>query len=93
MAVFRCKMCGGDLPMTEGASSCTCEFCGTEQTIPTVKDEMMVFIRVRLRSRRLHHFWNYCLRIQHWMRFSYLVAQMELTTQIKCLNNLRLIKR
>ena len=39
MAVFRCKMCGGDLPMTEGASSCTCEFCGTEQTIPTVKDE------------------------------------------------------
>lgn len=39
MAVFRCKMCGGNLPMTEGASSCTCEFCGTEQTIPTVKDE------------------------------------------------------
>ncbi len=39
MAVFRCKMCGGDLLMTEGSSTCVCEFCGTEQTIPTVKDE------------------------------------------------------
>ncbi len=39
MAVFRCKMCGGDLLMNEGASTCTCEYCGTEQTVPTIKDE------------------------------------------------------
>ena len=39
MAVYRCKMCGGDLSIVEGASYCTCEFCGTQQTIPTVKDE------------------------------------------------------
>ena len=39
MAIFRCKMCGGDLEVIDGASSCTCEFCGTQQTIPTVKDE------------------------------------------------------
>ena len=39
MAIYRCKMCGGDLEVQEGASSCTCEFCGTQQTIPTVKDE------------------------------------------------------
>ena len=39
MAIFRCKMCGGDLEVIEDASSCTCEFCGTQQTIPTVKDE------------------------------------------------------
>ena len=39
MAIFRCKMCGGDLEVIEGTSSCTCEFCGTQQTIPTVKDE------------------------------------------------------
>ena len=39
MAIFRCKMCGGDLEVTEGKSSCTCEFCGTKQTIPTVTDE------------------------------------------------------
>lgn len=39
MAILRCKMCGGDLEIIEGSSSCTCEFCGTVQTIPTVKDE------------------------------------------------------
>ena len=39
MAFLRCKMCGGDLEVHEGMSFCTCEFCGTKQTIPTVKDE------------------------------------------------------
>lgn len=39
MAVFKCKMCGGDLNVIEGKSSCTCEFCGTEQSIPTANDE------------------------------------------------------
>lgn len=39
MTIFRCKMCGGDLEIIEGNSSCTCDFCGTEQTIPKVKDE------------------------------------------------------
>lgn len=39
MAIFRCKMCGGDLEIVENASSCTCDFCGTQQTVPTVKDE------------------------------------------------------
>ena len=39
MSVYRCKMCGGDLSVVEGASYCTCEFCGTKQTIPTVTDE------------------------------------------------------
>lgn len=39
MAFLRCKMCGGDLEVHEGMSYCTCEFCGTKQTIPTVKDE------------------------------------------------------
>lgn len=39
MAVFRCKMCGGDLEVTEGKSTCICEFCGTEQTLPKVKDD------------------------------------------------------
>ena len=39
MSVYRCKMCGGDLSVVEGESYCTCEFCGTKQTIPTVTDE------------------------------------------------------
>ena len=41
MAVFRCKMCGGTLEVVEGTSYCTCEFCGTQQTLPTVNDEAL----------------------------------------------------
>ncbi len=39
MAIFRCKMCGGDLNVQDGATTCFCEFCGTQQTIPSNKDE------------------------------------------------------
>ncbi len=34
MAIFKCKMCGGDLEVTEGKSICTCEYCGSKQTLP-----------------------------------------------------------
>lgn len=39
MAIFRCKMCGGDLEIAEGQSVCTCEFCGTEQTLPRLDSD------------------------------------------------------
>lgn len=39
MAVYRCKMCGGDLEIETGNSSCICGFCGTQQTLPKVEDE------------------------------------------------------
>lgn len=39
MAIFRCKMCGGDLEITEGQSVCTCEYCGTEQTLPRLDSD------------------------------------------------------
>lgn len=39
MAIFRCKMCGGDLEIEEGSSVATCEYCGRQQTVPTVRDE------------------------------------------------------
>lgn len=39
MAVFKCKMCGGTLDVQEGMTVCECEYCGTEQTIPTNADE------------------------------------------------------
>lgn len=53
MAVFRCKMCGGDLSITEGASSCTCQFCGTEQTLPTVLDERLQILFNRANVLRM----------------------------------------
>ena len=34
MAVFKCKMCGGEISFELGESVGTCEFCGTKQTLP-----------------------------------------------------------
>ncbi len=39
MAVFKCKMCGGDLEIQEGLTICECEYCGTKQTIPALDNE------------------------------------------------------
>ena len=39
MAIFKCKMCGGDLNITADEKIVECEFCGTTQTIPDGNDE------------------------------------------------------
>lgn len=39
MAVFKCKMCGGSLEIHEGQSVATCEYCGTEQTLPKLDSD------------------------------------------------------
>ena len=31
MAIFKCKMCGGQIEISESISTCTCDYCGTEQ--------------------------------------------------------------
>lgn len=36
---FKCKMCGGDLDITEGSTICECEYCGTIQTVPSADNE------------------------------------------------------
>lgn len=39
MAILKCKMCGGDLNVTEGMKIVECDFCGTTQTVPNADDE------------------------------------------------------
>lgn len=39
MAVMKCKMCGGDLILTDGQSVAECEYCGTKQTLPKLNDD------------------------------------------------------
>ncbi len=39
MALFKCKMCGGSLEINNDSTIATCEYCGTQQTIPHVRDE------------------------------------------------------
>ena len=39
MAIFKCKMCGGQLEIGEGETVVTCDFCETRQTLPRLADE------------------------------------------------------
>ena len=42
MAIFKCKMCGGDIPVTEGATVGTCNFCNSISTLPKASDKKLV---------------------------------------------------
>ncbi len=53
MSIIKCKMCGGDIDLTEGSSVAVCEYCGTKQTVPSADSEkkMSLFARAnRLRA-------------------------------------------
>lgn len=39
MAIFKCKMCGGTLEINPGESVATCEYCGSQQTLPKLDDD------------------------------------------------------
>ena len=39
MAVFKCKMCGGSLEITEVMTVVECEYCTTKQTLPRLDDD------------------------------------------------------
>ena len=52
MAIIKCKMCGGDLDLVEGASTAECEFCGSIQTIPKVDDEKKLTLFARANRLR-----------------------------------------
>ncbi len=39
MSIFKCKMCGGTLEINENETVATCEYCGTQQTLPKLDDD------------------------------------------------------
>ncbi len=39
MAIYKCKMCGGDLDVAENTTVVVCDYCGSKQTVPTARDE------------------------------------------------------
>ena len=39
MALFKCKMCGGTLEINNNETVATCEYCGTQQTLPRLTDD------------------------------------------------------
>jgi len=52
MAVFKCKMCGGSLEVSEGMTVCECEYCGTQQTLPKNHDEVLTNLFNRANNLR-----------------------------------------
>lgn len=50
MAIFKCKMCGGTLEINHNESVATCEYCGSQQTLPRLDDDR----RVNLYDRANH---------------------------------------
>lgn len=55
MAIFKCKMCGGQLEIENGAAVCECEYCGTQQTLPKTDNEQNLNM-----FNRANHFRQQC---------------------------------
>ena len=53
MAVIKCKMCGGDLVLTERVTVAECEYCGSKQTVPNVDNEKKLTLFGRANRLRL----------------------------------------
>lgn len=53
MAVFKCKMCGGALEISNGESVAVCDYCGTKQTLPKTDDGVVANLFNRANNLRL----------------------------------------
>ncbi len=53
MAILKCKMCGGDLEVINGATVAECEYCGTRQTVPNADDDKKLTLFARANRLRM----------------------------------------
>ena len=53
MAIFKCKMCGGALEIGDNQSVATCEYCGTQQTLPKLDNEKKLALFSRANNLRI----------------------------------------
>ena len=52
MALFKCKMCGGNLTLVEGQTVAECEYCGRTQTVPAADNEKKLTLFARANRLR-----------------------------------------
>ena len=52
MAVFECKMCGGNLDVFEGSTTCECKYCDSSQTVPVLDNEKKITLFARANQLR-----------------------------------------
>ena len=53
MAIFKCKMCGGNIEFNPGDAVGTCDSCGSVQTLPKGNDEVINNLFNRANNLRL----------------------------------------
>lgn len=53
MTIFKCKMCGGALEISENQFVATCEYCGTKQTLPKLDNEKKIALFSRANNLRI----------------------------------------
>ena len=53
MAVFKCKMCGGNIEFNPGDSIGVCDSCGTTQTLPKASDDAISSLYNRANTLRI----------------------------------------
>ncbi len=53
MAVFKCKMCGGNLQVMDNQSVAVCEYCSTRQTLPRLDNEKKIALFTRANNLRI----------------------------------------
>ena len=53
MSIFKCKMCGGDLEVTEGINIIECAYCATKQTVPNADSEKKINLFNRANRLRI----------------------------------------
>ena len=54
MSVFKCKMCGGDLTVSDGSLVAVCDYCGSSQTVPSGNDEKKINLFNRANRLRMN---------------------------------------
>ena len=55
MAIYKCKMCGGDIHPQEGTRLITCEYCGTTQTVCQIDDSRIANLFNRANEQRINN--------------------------------------
>lgn len=52
MAILKCKMCGGTLDVSSNKGIATCEYCGTQQTLPRTQNDKVRSLHERANDLR-----------------------------------------
>ncbi len=63
MAIYKCKMCGGALEIHNKESVATCEYCGTQQTLPKLDDDRKTNLYDRANHFRRKNEFDKAMRI------------------------------